>query len=277
MNQGRIERFFLDNIKKYSGDSLQVERGVLPESLEIDESQVDSSAAYPVTVKLRHLTEEEATPPQQLDASKTTDGLFRSNLVSRDDEDDLIAKSKARAGTAETVHAKYVIGCDGARSWTRRALGFELEGEATDFIWGVMDVIPITDFPDIRMRCAIHSAENGSLMVIPRENKLVRLYIQLKEVTPDASGRADRSKITPDLIFGAAQKIIAPYKLNYDYCDWWTAYQYEIIFPFPFGSCMCTNRPTGSDSVLEPTSPSTTACSSPATQSTPIPPRPARA
>lgn len=75
------------------------------------------------------------------------------------------------------------------------------------------------------MRCAIHSAENGSLMVIPRENKLVRLYIQLKEVAPDASGRADRSKITPELIFGAAKKILQPYKLDYEYCDWWTAYQ----------------------------------------------------
>jgi len=32
---------------------------------------------------------------------------------------------------------------------------------------------------DIRMRCAIHSANSGSVMVIPRENKLVRLYIQL--------------------------------------------------------------------------------------------------
>lgn len=62
-------------------------------------------------------------------------------------------------------------------------------------------------------------------MVIPRENKLVRLYIQLKEVAPDASGRADRSKITPELIFGAAKKILQPYKLDYEYCDWWTAYQ----------------------------------------------------
>lgn len=78
---------------------------------------------------------------------------------------------------------------------------------------------------DIRMRCAIHSAENGSLMVIPRENKLVRLYIQLKEISTDVSGRADRSKITPEIIFGAAQKILSPYKIEYEYCDWWTAYQ----------------------------------------------------
>ncbi|KAK1469799.1 phenol hydroxylase [Colletotrichum melonis] len=225
LQQGRIERFFLENIKKHSKDAIKVERGVLPESLEIDLSKVDDDAAYPVTIKLRTLNEEESTPPQAANASKIPDGLFRSNLIRDDDEADLIKKAQDRAGASEIVHAKYVIGCDGARSWTRRALGFELDGEATDFIWGVMDIIPITDFPDIRMRCAIHSAENGSLMVIPRENKLVRLYIQLKEVAPDASGRADRSKITPELIFGAAQKILNPYKIEYEYCDWWTAYQ----------------------------------------------------
>ncbi|KAI0385733.1 putative phenol 2-monooxygenase [Hypomontagnella monticulosa] len=225
IHQGRVERFFLDNIKKYSKDTIQVERGVLPESLEIDESKVEDESAYPITVKLRHLTEQEATPEQQINGSKIADGLFRSNLIQEDDEDDLIRKSKSRPGTGEVVHAKYVVGCDGARSWTRRALGFELQGEATDFIWGVLDIIPLTDFPDIRMRCAIHSAEDGSLMVIPRENKMVRLYIQLKEVTPDASGRADRSKITPDIILSAAQKILSPYKIDYEYCDWWTAYQ----------------------------------------------------
>ncbi len=136
----------MDNIKKYSKDSIRVERGVLPQSLVIDESKVDDDTAYPVTVTLRHLSEEEATPKHQSSASKINDGLFRSNLVKEDDEEDLIRKSASRAGTSETVRAKYVIGCDGARSWTRRTLGYELEGEATDFIWGVMDVIPITDF-----------------------------------------------------------------------------------------------------------------------------------
>ncbi|KAF3763477.1 putative phenol 2-monooxygenase [Cryphonectria parasitica EP155] len=224
LHQGRIERFFLDNIKKFSKDTIQVERGVLPTSLVIDETKVETNDGYPVTVSLQHLTEEDSTPKQQVSGSKVPDGLFRSNLA-QDDEADLLSERKPGSGNVEIVHAKYVLGCDGARSWTRKQLGFELEGEATDFIWGVMDIIPITDFPDIRMRCAIHSADNGSLMVIPRENKLVRLYIQLKEVTPDASGRADRSKITPDMIFRASRKILHPYKLDYEYCDWWTAYQ----------------------------------------------------
>lgn len=72
----------------------------------------------------------------------------------------------------------------------------------------------------------IHSAEHGSLMVIPRENNLVRLYIQLIEVKPDAAtGRADKSQITPASIFGAAKNILQPYEIDYEVCDWWTAYQ----------------------------------------------------
>lgn len=65
----------------------------------------------------------------------------------------------------------------------------------------------------------IHSASSGSMMIIPRENRLVRLYIQLKEVSA-GGGRVDRSKITPDFIFKTAQRIISPFQLAYHYCDW---------------------------------------------------------
>ena len=75
---------------------------------------------------------------------------------------------------------------------------------------------------DIRNRCSVHSESSGSLMVIPRENSLVRLYVQLNEVKPDASGRADRTKITPEIILQAAQRTLAPYKLEYKHCHWWT-------------------------------------------------------
>ena len=177
--------------------------------------------AYPVTVKVRLLDNEEATPIQN--GTNVPDGLFRSSLVP-DDTDDLIRKNKRKEGMTESIRAKYVIAADGAHSWTRRQLGFIMHGEQTDFIWGVLDIIPMTDFPDIRMRCAIHSADSGSVMVIPRENKLVRLYIQLTEVNSDGQP-VDRSKITPVTILKAAQKIMSPYKLTYTYCDWWTAYQ----------------------------------------------------
>ncbi|TEA18323.1 Phenol hydroxylase [Colletotrichum sidae] len=224
LHQGRIEGFFLDAIRDSDtpDQALRVERMVIPTSLEIDESAVEDADAHPVTVTLRHLTEEEATPTQML--SNLADGIFRSNLAD-DDVGDILERSKAREARDEIVRAKYVVGCDGAHSWTRKTLGkeFEMKGETTDAIWGVMDIVPITDFPDIRFRTMIHST-SGAIMIIPRENRMVRLYIQLKEVSA-GSGRVDRSQITPDFIFKSAQKIFSPYKLEYHYCDWWTAYQ----------------------------------------------------
>jgi len=225
LHQGRIERFFLDSLKKYS--DIEVERGVLPESLTFDESKAEDLDAYPIKVVLQHLTDEEANPDQHAatNGTATSDGLFRSNMAA-DDTQELLKKASTngKAGTRETVKAKYMIGCDGAHSWTRNQLGYKLEGEQTDYIWGVLDIIPITDFPDIRMRCAIHSASSGSVMVIPRENKLVRLYIQMT-TTEKGGNKLDRKSITPQLILESAQRTLAPYKLNYEYCDWWTAYQ----------------------------------------------------
>lgn len=230
LHQGRIERFFLDSIEACS--DIRVERGVMPSKLELNEALVEDNDAYPITVTLRRLTKEEATPKQSATCSNGTsiqDGLFRSNITP-DDTLELLNTTNtinARANSEEVVQAKYLLGADGAHSWVRNQLGFKLEGESTDYIWGVLDIVPITDFPDIRMRCAIHSAKDGSVMVIPRENKLVRLYIQLTTTEKVGAGgaRADRSKITPQTILEAAQRIIAPYKINYRKLDWWTAYQ----------------------------------------------------
>ena len=65
----------------------------------------------------------------------------------------------------------------------------------------------------------IHSAEFGAMMIIPRENKLVRVYTQLKKVSAGTS-RVDRSQITPDFILETARKILGPYTLDYHYIDW---------------------------------------------------------
>jgi len=70
-----------------------------------------------------------------------------------------------------------------------------------DLIWGVVDTVFETNFPDIRNRCAIHS-ENGSAMVIPREGDKARLYIQLsdKQVVDPATGRVDKNRVSTDHI-----------------------------------------------------------------------------
>jgi len=131
LHQGRIERFFLDTIQECGGRP--VDRGVLPLSLEVDVSSVEDPEAYPITVRLKHLSEQEATPQQaatSANGAAIQDGLFRSNLAP-DDTNELIEATKldSKAGKEEIVKAKYLLGADGAHSWVRNQLGFRLEGE----------------------------------------------------------------------------------------------------------------------------------------------------
>ena len=126
-------------------------------------------------------------------------------------------------GDPSTVRAKYVVGCDGARSGTRATLGRELAGDATNESWGVMDVLAVTDFPDIRVKCAIYSADQGNILIIPREGGyLVRLYIELDEAG-DAE-MLDKRSVTPEKLTEVANRILNPYKIEVEDVGWWSVY-----------------------------------------------------
>ncbi|MEO0938378.1 MAG: FAD-dependent monooxygenase [Pseudomonadota bacterium] len=126
--------------------------------------------------------------------------------------------------TGELAKARFVVGCDGARSAVRHALGIPLHGEAANAAWGVMDVLAVTDFPDIRLKCAIQSAEQGALLIIPREGgHMVRLYIELDKL--DSSERVADRDVTEDHLIAAAQRILAPYTLDVRQVAWWSVYE----------------------------------------------------
>ncbi|MBA4102928.1 MAG: phenol 2-monooxygenase, partial [Arthrobacter sp.] len=92
-------------------------------------------------------------------------------------------------GQERVVRAKYVIGADGARSKVRAAIGCTLAGDQANHAWGVMDALAVTDFPDIRTKCAIQSGSGGSILLIPREGgHLFRMYVDLGEVPEDDAG-----------------------------------------------------------------------------------------
>ena len=123
-----------------------------------------------------------------------------------------------------TVRAKYVVGCDGSRSSIRTAIGRELVGDATNQSWGVMDVLTVTDFPDIRLKCAIHSANQGNLLIIPREGgHLVRLYIELDAV--DDKEMLDSGSITPEKLTEVANRVLHPYSIDVKDVGWWSVYE----------------------------------------------------
>ena len=129
-----------------------------------------------------------------------------------------------RNARSEEHTAHYVIGCDGARSAVRRALNIPLLGEAENAAWGVMDILATTDFPDIRLKCAIQSRDQGSLLIIPREGGyMVRFYIELAKLNPNERV-ADRDLTADDLI-AAATRILAPYTLDVQDIVWWSVYE----------------------------------------------------
>jgi phenol 2-monooxygenase len=127
-------------------------------------------------------------------------------------------------GKIETVKARYVVGCDGARSTVRKSIGRELRGDSANHAWGVMDILTVTDFPDIRFKVLIQSANDGSVLVIPREGGyLVRLYVELTNL--DIGERVASRNITSDDLIAKARRILQPYTLDVKEVAWWSVYE----------------------------------------------------
>ncbi len=135
-----------------------------------------------------------------------------------------LARTGADSGTdLVRVGARYVVGCDGARSRVREAIGQKLVGDSANQAWGVMDVLAVTDFPDIRFKAAIKST-SGNVLVIPREGGyLVRWYIELDELAPGE--RASSRGITLDSLVETTRRIIHPYTIDVREVAWWSVYE----------------------------------------------------
>ncbi|MEK9744281.1 MAG: FAD-dependent monooxygenase [Gammaproteobacteria bacterium] len=135
-----------------------------------------------------------------------------------------IASDDPEKETHHEVRCKYAVGCDGARSQVRQSIGQQLVGDALNQAWGVMDVLLVTDFPDIRLKAVIQSASEGNILIIPREGGyMVRLYIELDQLKENQ--RVDRAHMTPETLIDAARRIMAPYTLDVKEVPWWSVYE----------------------------------------------------
>ncbi len=129
------------------------------------------------------------------------------------------------SGADKTLRAKYVVGCDGARSRVREAIGAVPRGDFANHAWGVVDMLATTDFPDIRLKAAIQSADEGNILLIPREGgHLVRLYVDLGEIDPNHR-EALREQHTQDSVIATAQRVLRPYTLDVKSVAWFAVYQ----------------------------------------------------
>lgn len=183
LNQARIHDFYLERMRNSPS---KLEPHYARRVLDVKVDLDHSAADYPVTVTL-----------ERVDAE--------------------------HAGQTEIVQARYVVGCDGARSNVRRAMGRQLVGDSANHAWGVMDILAVTDFPDIRYKAAIQS-EHGNVLIIPREGgHLVRFYVEMDKLGVDE--RVASRHITVEQLIETAQRVIHPYKLEVKNVPWWSVYE----------------------------------------------------
>ncbi|KAL3490712.1 FAD binding domain-containing protein [Aspergillus germanicus] len=195
LNQGQVEQVMIDYINGQG--HLPIER-----NKRADKIYFTDDPTHPVSVEVKSVR-----------ADRMVDAI-----------QDGTAGEHGHAEVTEVIQAQYVVACDGARSLIREQLGVPLESKSTDSMWAVIDIVPITDFPDIRQSCAIHSDKYGSIMTAPRENRLVRFYLQLTGGSDIEKKAREQTEESPDAIIRLAQRIMKPYSLSYEHCDWWSIY-----------------------------------------------------
>ena len=138
LNQGCIEEIISEFLKQRG--ELKVERNVEPTSLHLDHAITDNQDGWPITLGVRHGNLDKAQ-------ANSIRGLFGENQAQGNLKDrSEISQGPPAEGETEIIKARYLIGCDGAHSWTRNEIGISMVGESTDQVWGVMDIIPLTDF-----------------------------------------------------------------------------------------------------------------------------------
>ena len=187
LNQARVHQFYLDVMSKsLSRLTPHYNRQFLDLAIEHTNASKKSSDDYPVTALIR--------------------------VKDRDEQ------------RTEKIKTRYVVGCDGARSSVRRALNVELKGDSTSTAWGVMDVLAVTDFPDIRFKSIINSADEGSIVLIPREGGyMVRLYVELDKLKRNEC--VVSRKVEVEDVIAGAQRIMHPYSLDVKEIAWWSVYE----------------------------------------------------
>lgn len=150
---GHIEAVLLNNLKQ-GKNGVEVERAIEPIDMQIDEDAAANSNEYPVSVTIKHLSEKEAGVWASNAHTVLSDGTTRDEPSTKtcpsvpDGDYQTMFQQSNRVGQTETIRAKYVIGAEGAHSWIRKKLGISMNGSASESAWGVVDIAPITDYPE---------------------------------------------------------------------------------------------------------------------------------
>lgn len=73
------------------------------------------------------------------------------------------------------------------------------------------------------MKNAVHSKEAGSVLMVPREEGMMRVYTQMGELQPGE--RVNRADVTLEKMIEKTKLAMQPYKMDFVYVDWYTCYE----------------------------------------------------
>lgn len=148
----------------------------------------------------------------------TVDRGHSFQTYQQDEQGVLHIESASADSTKHTTYSQYLVGCDGARSAVRTAIpGTYAQGTPHNSIWGVLDGELITDFPDIWSKTLVYSQEHGSILLIPRERNMTRLYIEMKNAGP-------AKDLGQEFVMEQARRVLNPYKVEWKTVEWFGNY-----------------------------------------------------
>lgn len=120
----------------------------------------------------------------------------------------------------EVLTTRYLVGCDGSQSNVRKVMGSRPVGTSSDVVWAVLDGELETNFPDLNSKVAIHSEEYGSVLILPRERNMTRLYVEMRRDLRQGSTRESQ-----EAVMARVDEIIEPYYINWKSVEWFGRYQ----------------------------------------------------
>lgn len=150
------------------------------------------------------------------------------------------------ANGTRTIRTKYLVGADGARSAVRRSFDIEMQGDIVDQIWGAIEFVVDTDFPDIRKVGVFYNTDRtlSQAVLVPRERMsngeyLTRFTLNMRpefeEGSVTVTGEAERAQvkqireqISSETILQQLEQLFKPYKIKVKtgtQVFWWATYQ----------------------------------------------------
>ncbi|KAK2624568.1 hypothetical protein QTJ16_005761 [Diplocarpon rosae] len=114
------------------------------------------------------------------------------------------------------VEAKYVVGADGAHSFTRNQLGINFVGIKANMRWAVLDTFLQTDFPVCPEIISFEKDGQSRVAWIPRERGLARFYVLL-----------DGGDITQERTEQSIKEHLAPYSVEFAKTEWFSQFDVQ--------------------------------------------------